>query len=290
MLRLKFTGAKKYLLLTQFYMKKIVTLIIVLCCYYSCGDTHQKINKNNSAKTPAYYFDIITDTTSTRTQILESATEFIDSISLWARDEHNLKNRIAAQQFGYMTIDALLEISYENKRVQIDDISPLFNRIIEALDVWLVSNDNQLPHLWKDLYYVSHKASDNPTEGYFHIMVTIPTKERPDPTLEIFYPEGAVDKPVVVFSKFLNENSIEEDYNNQEVIPLENWVMNNKDNDSIMHATGDHSIVEKMLKYDVMYLQFLSGVSPDGDPSETEIARLSLAPFQKQWESALRLN
>ncbi len=266
-------------------MKKIVTLIIVLCCYYSCGDTHQKINKNNSAKTPAYYFDIITDTTSTRTQILESATEFIDSISLWARDEHNLKNRIAAQQLGYMTIDALLETSSGNKGIQIEDISPLFNRIIEALDIWLVSNDNRLPHLWKDFYYVSHKSSENPTEVFFHIIVTLPTKERPAPTLELFYPEGAIDKPVVVFSKFLNENSIDEDYNNQEVIPL-NWDMIYKDKDSIMHATGNPSIVEKMMKYDVMYLQFLSGVSPDGDPSETEIARLSLAPFQEQWDSA----
>lgn len=272
-------------------MQKLIILLLASFCFLSCGDTHQssKIN-STSVKTPASFFDIITDTASTRTQILESATEFIDSISLWARDEHNLKNRIAAQQLGYMTIDALLEISSGNKGIQIEDISPLFNRIIDALDTWLVSNDNRLPHLWKDLYYVSHKSSENPTEGYFHIMVTLPTKERPDPTLEIFYPEGAIDKPVVVFSKFLNENSIDEDYNNQEIIPLANWDMIYKEKDSIMHATGDRSIVEKMMKYDVMYLQFLSGVSPDGDSSETEIARLSLAPFQKQWESALPLN
>ena len=115
-------------------------------------------------------------------------------------------------------------------------------------------------------------------------MVTLPTKERQEPSLEIFYPDAADDVPVLIFSKYLKDGSAEEDYDNQEIIPLSDWSKKDEVQEGFpMHAKAGADVVEKMLDYDVLYLMFRSSISPDGDPAETEIARLSLNPFHCKW-------
>ncbi len=154
--------------------------------------------------------------------------------------------------------------------------------------VWFSSADEQLPHIWRDHYYVCHQHAEEPTDGFFHLMVTIPTEDQPDPTLRIFYPDSAEDSPIIIFTKYYGNGSIEEDYESRDIVPLDNW----SPKDSIeegypMYAIGDASIVDKMLNNDVAYLMFRSSESANGDPGETEIARLSLDSFQKEWEQVV---
>ena len=78
---------------------------------------------------------------------------------------------------------------------------------------------------------------------------------------------------------------MEEDEDSRDLVRLENWSPKDSIEDGYpMYAVGDASIVEKMLHNDVAYLMFQSGVSANGDPGETEIARLSLNSFQEKWK------
>lgn len=270
-------------------MKKLIPIAIIFALLFaSC---HQHRQKSERASQPTFqktFFEIILDSTATWGQITEAATAFVDSLVIIAADESNGKNRLAAQQWGYMAIELLYE-TYEEmtavgKEVNYDDLPPLLERIIDAASIWFYSEDEQLPHIWRDHYYVCHQEAENPINGFFHIMVTLPTKERPEPSLEIFYPDAADDVPVLIFSKYLKDGSAEEDYDNQEIIPLFDWDKKEEVQEGFpMHAKAGASIVQKMLQYDVLYLVFRSSISPDGDPAETEIARLALKPFQDKW-------
>ena len=256
-------------------MKKLTPIIIIALAFFSCGQHHRQ--KGESTYKPTFqkaFLDVILDSTSTWSQINEAATVFVDSLVIIAADETNGNNRLAAQQWGYMTIELIsekyAEMKEAGKQVNYDDIPPLLDRLSDAASIWFYTEDEQLPHIWRDHYYVCHQEAENPINGFFHIMATVPTKERPEPSLEIFYPDAADDVPVLIFSKYLKEEGGEEDYDNQEIIPL---------------AKAVADVVKKMLNFDVLYLMFRSGVSPDGDPAETEIARLSLAPFRDKWNT-----
>ena len=119
-------------------------------------------------------------------------------------------------------------------------------------------------------------------------MVTVPTEDKPEPTLRIFYPDSAEGSPMIVFSKYIEGSGVEEDEDSRDIIRLENWSPKESGEDGFpMYAMGDASVVEKMLQNDVAYLLFESGTSPNGAPGETEIARLSLESFQKKWKETV---
>lgn len=272
-------------------MKRIITIIVIFTAFITSCQQHGQ--KNGSVPRPTFqktFLDVVLDSTATWAQITEAATDFVDSLAIIAADGSNRNNRLAAQQWGYMTIELLDETHGEmkeaGKEANYDDILPLIKRINDATSIWFYANDKQLPHLWRDHYYVCHQKSENPVNGYFHIMVTLPTKERPEPSLEIFYPDAADDMPFLAFSKYLNEAG-EEDYDNQEIIPLLEWSKKDEVQEGFpMHAKAEADIVKKMLDYDVMYLMFMSSTASEGGPAETEIARLALAPFQEKWKQA----
>ena len=90
---------------------------------------------------------------------------------------------------------------------------------------------------------------------------------------------------MIVFSKYIEGGGIEEDEESRDLVFLENWSPKDSVEEGYpMVATGDATIVEKMLHYDVAYLLFQSGTSDNGDPGETEVARLSLDSFQEMWK------
>lgn len=270
-------------------MKKLIPIVaICIVLFASCRQHRQESECASQPSFQKIFLDAVLDSTATWAQINEAATAFVDSLVIIAADESNGKNRLAAQQWGYMTIELLYETYDEmkeaGKEVNYDDLPPLLERINDAASIWFYTEDEQLPHIWRDHYYVCHQQAENPINGFFHIMVTPPTKERPEPSLEIFYPDAADDVPVLIFSKYLKDGSAEEDYDNQEIIPLSDWSKKDEMQEGFpMHAKAGTDIVKKMLDYDVLYLMFRSSVSPDGDPAETEIARLSLVPFQEKW-------
>ena len=270
-------------------MQKLIPVVAIFIVLFASCRQHQQ--GSESASQPTFqktFLDVVLDSTATWAQINEAATAFVDSLFIIAADESNGKNRLAAQQWGYMTIELLYETYDEmkeaGKEVNYDDLPPLLERINDAASIWFYTEDEQLPHIWRDHYYVCHQQAENPINGFFHIMVTLPTKERQEPSLEIFYPDAADDVPVLIFSKYLKDGSAEEDYDNQEIIPLSDWSKKDEVQEGFpMHAKAGADVVEKMLDYDVLYLMFRSSISPDGDPAETEIARLSLNPFQCKW-------
>lgn len=275
------------------FMKKLIPIMIISIALFSCGQQYRQKGENASKPTfQKAFFDVILDSTSSWPQINEAATAFVDSLVIIAADETNGNNRLAAQQWGYMTIELISEKYSEMKEagkdVNYDDIPPLLDRISDAASIWFYTEDEQLPHIWRDHYFVCHQEAENPINGFFHIMVTVPTKERPEPSLEIFYPDAADDVPVLIFSKYLKDEGGEEDYDNQEILPLSNWSKKDEVQEGFpMHAKAGADVVKKMLDYDVLYLMFRSGVSPDGDPAETEIARLALEPFQDKWSASV---
>ena len=282
-----FTGCIESL---RLLMKKLIPIaVIFISLFASCQQHRQKSESSSQPTFQKTFLDVVLDSTATWKQINEAAIAFVDSLAIIAVDESNGKNRLAAQQWGYMTIGLLSE-KYEElkeagKEVNYDDLPPLLDKINDAASVWFFTDDDQLPHIWRDHYYVCHQQAENPINGFFHIMVTLPTKERPEPSLEIFYPDAANDVPILIFSKYLKDGSAEEDYDNQEIIPLSDWDKKDEVQEGFpLHAKAGADVVKKMLDYDVMYLMFRSSISPDGDPAETEVARLSLHPFQVKWE------
>ena len=233
------------------------------------------------------------DSTATWTQVTDVAYPFTDSLCVAAADEVSLNNRMFGQEWGYVTIKALsdkyVELKDAGKSPDYDDVSNILEQIAGAMMLWFYSPDEQVPNIWRDHYYVCHQHSEEPTDGFFHLMVTIPTEARPEPTLRIFYPDSAEGSPIIVFAKYKEDGSVEEDEESRDLVRLENWSPKDSVEEGYpMYAVGDASIVEKMLHNDVAYLMFVSGQSGNGDPGETEIARLSLSEFQQKWNEIVK--
>ena len=205
-----------------------------------------------------------------------------------ALDENSLGRRLYGQEWGYMTIGLITEkysqLFGAGNEVSQNEYALILDRLSDAVSSWFYSDDDILPCIWRDHFYTSNQNSENPVDGYFHIMITLPTEEDPSPSLQIFYPEAAEGDPFLDFSQYINPDGAEESPKNREVVQLIDWLP--KDgiaNGYPMYAEGDADIVEKMLNSDVMYLIFTSEASPDGCPGEIEVARVILKSMKKLW-------
>ena len=273
-------------------IKLILAITAILLCTLSCGQSHRKTTTRTVDQLHHEFVDVMLDSTASWKQVTDVAYSFVDSLCAAAADESSLKNRMFGQEWGYMTIELMsekyAELNEAGKDVNYDDVSNILGTLADGLMVWFYSPDEQLPHVWRDHYYVCHQQADEPTNGFFHLMVTIPTEEMPEPTLRIFYPDAAESSPILIFSKYEGNGSTEEDEDSRDLVRLEDWSPKDSVEDGYpMYAIGDASIVEKMLHNDVAYLMFLSGTSANGDPGGTEIARLSLNSFQEQWNKVV---
>lgn len=255
----------------------------------SCGHTTKKAEFKSYEDVVNAFEDVINDTTATWEQVIKMASVYMDSISVYTADENNLKHRILGQDNGFMVI-GLLGDKYEEmvaagKEANYDDILPLLDRFYDIEGVWFYSENEEIPHIWRDHYYVCHKESNNPVHGYFHIMVTLPCEALPESTVQIFYPDDADCEPILSFSKYLPDGSAMDDPNNRETFHLDDWNKKNEVEEGFpMYAKGGRDLLDKMLYYDVMCLMFRSGESKYGDPSELELSRLELEHFQMKWK------
>ena len=276
-------------------MKRIIILFVILFCFFSCGQSQKKTVYRSCQELEEAFDSLAMDPNATWDEIVSFANLFADTLAIRANDSENLRNRIMAQDNGYMLIafvtDKYDELKSAGKDVNYDDVPKLLDKLIGIESIWFYEEDEKVPHVWRDHYYVSHQDSEQEVFGYFHIMVTLPCEVLPEPTVQIFYPESAEEDPILVFSKYLSGDTIEEDPDQRVVIHPDSWAKKDELEEGYpMYAKLGAETVEKMLNYDVLYLMFQSGVSPIGDPGRTEIARLSLNSFQAIWKDVSQSN
>ena len=269
-------------------MKRIITIVAICICALSCGHSPKKTRARTHNQLHHEFIDIMLDSMASWKQVMDVVYPFVDSLCVAATDESSLGNRMYGQEWGYVTIEALsekyVELKDAGKNPDYDDVTKILEQIASSMMLWFYTPDEQVPNIWRDHYYVCHQHSEEPANGFFHLMVTVPTDDQPEPTLRIFYPDSAEGSPMIVFSKYIDNGGVEEDDDSRDVVRLENWKPKESGEDGLpMYALGDASVVEKMLQNDVAYLLFVSGTSPNGAPGETEIARLSLESFKKKW-------
>ena len=161
--------------------------------------------------------------------------------------------------------------------------SSLFN----AIGIWFYEEDEDLQILWHDLYYSSDKESDNPQDGYFHIMVLFPGGAKDEAGLHVFFPETAESLPLISFTK-LQEGGLVDDIESFVSFPYEKWFTKDELREgSPMYGAAGPDIVEMMLTYDSMYLFFSRSQDPD-DRSQYESARISLHHFQQAYKEHIK--
>lgn len=266
-------------------MKQISLLFLLYLCAFTCGQVHKKGDNNEPLPDVRKTFvEIALDSTSSWRMVNTAAITLVDSLCSASADESSLQRRLYGQEWSHMTIgllsDKYSQLVNAGEEVSSDEFARILERLSDALSLWFYSEEDILPCIWRDHYYTCNQNADNPVDGYFHIMITLPTEEDPAPSLQIFFPEAADSNPFIVFARLDDQKN-----NKQEVIQLNDW----QPRDSIamgypMYAEADAEIVNKMLINDVMYLMFTSEPTSDGAPGETEIARVNLLPMQRLWE------
>lgn len=227
---------------------------------------------------------VFDDTSSSPKELLSALAPYTDSLLILARDENNQRNRIAAQILSYQAIELLSDRcgNDSDDEADVQALNNMASRLLDAIGQWFYSEEEGVPCIWQDLYYVSQKDSDNPINGYFHIMVLLPTEERPDAELDVFFPDNAVSMPYLAFTKFRDANSLDEDYENVVSVQFNSW--HKKDEIEVgypLYGVAGQDVVDLMLNQDVMYLWFSNSENPDDDDIET--ARISLSYFQKKY-------
>ncbi len=151
--------------------------------------------------------------------------------------------------------------------------------------LWRQSRTN----IWRDHYYVSNKNAEEPSNGFFHIMVSVPTPAQPAPNLYIYYPESAEGRPAITFREHLDNDLVDDKFDVHDIVTLQDWYKKDEVEKGFpMYATADEDVVEKMLCNSVMYLLFQSRPASEGAPGEVEIARLHLEPFQIMWQELVK--
>ena len=269
-------------------------LILTVCCVtiFSCGGSPKKAEYRSFDLLEKEFIEVAIDSATSWEQVTALAYPFADSLREAALDENNTRRRIKAQRSGYLTIELLSEkythLSDSGREVNQEDVSNNFGKFSDQLMEWFLSDEEEMPHLFRDHYYVSHKDSEKRTEGYFHLMATLPTESVPEPALHIFYPESAEDYPHVFFTDY--EEGVEvDDVDSLVEAELVNWSPKDSVEEGYpMYAVTAPSAVQMMLQYDTMFLMFKSGPSADGSSDEIETARVPLEPFQKLWKESVR--
>ena len=227
---------------------------------------------------------VFDDTSSSPNELLSALSPFIDSLLVLARDENNQRNRIAAQHLSYLAIELLSDRCGNDidDEAAVQAMNNMASRLLDAAGQWFYSEEEGIPCIWQDLYYISHKNTDNPINGFFHIMVLLPREGRSDAELDVFFPDNAASMPYLAFTKFRDAKSLDEDYENVVSVQFDSW--HKKDEIEVgypLYGVAGQDVVDLMLNQDVMYLWFSNSENPDDD--DIEAARISLSYFQKKY-------
>lgn len=270
----------------------IIAILLTFCLLSQCrGDKIPKDNTQVPEVENASFSglsssiqSVFEDTSSSPKELLSALTPFIDSLLTLARDENNQRNRIAAQILSYQAIELLSDRcgNDNDDEAEVPAMNNMASRLLDAIGQWFYSEEEGVPYIWQDLYYVSKKDSDNPINGYFHIMVLLPTEDRPDAELHVFFPDNAASMPYLAFTKFRDAKSLDEDYENVVSVQFDSWHKKDEIEEGYpLYGVAGQDVVDLMLNQDVMYLWFSNSENPDDD--DIEAARISLSYFQKKY-------
>ena len=266
-------------------MKAIYALFLV-AILLGCEHPHKSKKENSSFDGLSSSIQSIFDDTSlSPKELLLGLTPYTDSLITLARDENNQRNRVAAQLLSYQAIELLSDHCGNDIADEADVLAMnnMASRLLAAIGQWFYSEEEGVPCIWQDLYYISKKESDNPINGFFHVQVLLPTVERPDAELDVFFPDNAASMPYLSFTKFLDGGSMVEDYENVISVPFVNWYK--KDAVEVgypLYGEAGQGVVDLMLSQDVMYLWFSN--SENHDDNDIETARISLGFFQQKYK------
>lgn len=273
--------------------RRIICIITTLLTVLSCGNAQKKGGNNNLFEMMQVLSVVTADSLSTWQDVMNATTPVIDSIILDATDEVDLKKRMLGQELGYLVMEAItdkyLDLKAHGESSSSEELDRIVSDLQGALCCWFYSEDERLPHIWRDHYYVSNKNAEEPSNGFFHIMVSVPTPAQPAPNLYIYYPESAEGRPAIIFREHLDNDLVDDKFDVHDIVTLQDWYKKDEVEKGFpMYATADKDVVEKMLCNSVMYLLFQSRPASEGAPGEVEIARVHLEPFQIMWQELVK--
>ena len=265
-------------------------LAALLILPVSCGRKARQAASGTRA--PASCFEVLLDSTSTFQQVRAAVLPWADSLRRAAADTVSLQTRMTAQQYAYVTIEMLAakigRLGKAGEDIPYEEFNDMMNPLLEAVNLWLYTTEDGLTSVWRDMYYASDQSAGSPVESYFHIMVVLPDDVDSEPELHIFFPESAQENPGLLFRKYKDLETLEEDEDSQVLIPLEEWYRKGElDAGYPMYASAGADVVEKMLEYDLMYILFSGGSTLDGRVGTNEMARLGLMYFQDKYTEAV---
>lgn len=265
-------------------------LAALLILPVSCGRNARR--EASGTRPPVSCFEVLLDSTSTFRQVREAVIPWADSLRRAAADTVSLQTRMIAQQYAYVTIEMLAakigHLGKAGEDIPYEEFNDMMNPLLEAVNLWLYTTEDGLTSIWRDMYYASDQSAGSPVESYFHIMVVLPDDVDAEPELHIFFPESARENPGLLFRKYKDLETLEEDEDSQILIPLEEWYRKGElDAGYPMYASAGADVVEKMLEYDLMYILFSGGSTLDGSAGTNEMARLGLMYFQDKYSEAV---
>lgn len=237
---------------------------------------------------------ILQDSSLTMRQLQEAFIPVFESLWDESGDVDDLDKRLIAQKKSlcyHASLSKWFEAQMEKGvSVSAEEINRLLLPLTAIGSQWFCDPDDDYPYIWREIYYRSNQQSENPVDSYFKVMVILPNDKSPLPSLHIFFPHTAVDSPRLVFSNDSDGITGTYDYFPQEVIDFddEHWKVSH--DDIPLTAFGGNDLVEKMLKYDVMFFSFRSAPNEPGNPPEDEIALLPLAPFKISYNTVINSN
>lgn len=263
-------------------------LLVGIVLAFSCGSNKTVVPEPSPFMLAA---EVLSDSTSSWQLVREVTLPLCDSICNAITDESNLKRRMSGQEMAYDIMDAAIDSYLSHKEAGEDipeqEILDIINPLQAALNQWFYSPDERLPHIWKDHFYVSYKDSENPMRGFFHLIITLPTQEHPEPEFHVFYPESAADRPAFVFKEQYGEDINGDD---DIVFPDEWYYKNELGDERPMYARAGEHVVKMLLSHPTMYLLFESADTPDGTPGTFELASLQMAPMWTLWRDHAKNN
>ena len=271
-----------------------VLLLLALCLLPQCRGKNASSQSSGLEIADSYWRlateieDIMNDRSLSADALVKALSPYMDSIVVMANDSESMGNRmasqfLASQMVNLMTENYFLADDTDDSVIKaLDDV--ILPPILDVLGKWFIDIDDETHVLWSDKLYISDKQSDEPINGYFHIMVLMKVEDDDVPELDIFFPDCAVSLPVLAFAKDDNLDALPDDQDSIVQIPLEQWFAKDELAEGYpLFAMADQQVVEMMLEYDIMFISF-SRSKDEEDTDMYETARLTLAPFQEKYQ------
>ena len=270
-----------------------ILLFLALCLLPQCRGKNASSQSSGLEISDSYerlavgILDIMNDRSLSADALVEALSPYMDSIVAMANDSESLGNRMASQILAHQMVNQMTENYFLDDDTDdsvikaLDDV--ILPPILDVLGKWFIDIDDETHVLWSDKLYISDKQSDEPINGYFHIMVLMKVEDDDVPELDIFFPDCAESLPVLAFAKDENLDALPDDQDSIVQIPLEQWLAKDELAEGYpLFAFAGQDVVEMMLEYDIMFISFSR--SNDYNTEMFETARLSLAPFQEKYQ------